>query len=80
MNPPSDDQIDEFILSVTKASWRKVAFVITGVARAMVNELPEDDATYNLIADRIEVLVRNGRLLVQGDIKKWRHSEIRKPN
>ena len=80
MSPLSDLQIDEAILSVTEASWTKVAFVITKVAGTMGSDLPEGDAAYNLIAKRIEILVRGGRLLAQGDIKKWRHSEVRAPD
>ena len=80
MSPLSDPQIDEVILSVTKSSWRKVALVIIKVADTMGSDLPEGDAGYDLVARRIEFLVRGGRLLVQGDIKKWRHSEVRKPN
>jgi hypothetical protein len=80
MSPLSDLQIDEAILSVTEASWTKVAFVINKVADTMGSDLPEGDAAYNLIAKRIEILVRGGRLLAQGDIKKWRHSEVRGPN
>jgi hypothetical protein len=80
MSSPSDLQIDEAILSVTEASWSKVAFVITKVADTMGGDLPESDEGYNLVAKRIEMLVRGGRLLAQGDIKKWRHSEVRKPN
>ncbi len=80
MSPLSDLQIDEAILSVTDASWTKVAYVITKVADAMGSGLPEGDAAYNLIARRIEILVQGGRLLAQGDIKKWRHSEVREPN
>jgi len=73
-------QIDKAILSVIDASWRKVAFVIIKVADTMGSGLPEGDTGYNLVAKRIEILVRDGRLLAQGDIKKWRHSEVRKPN
>jgi hypothetical protein len=80
MSPLSELQINEVILSVTEASWRKVAFVIIKVADTMGSDLPEGDAGYSLVAERIESLVRSGRLLAQGDIKKWRHSEIRKPN
>jgi hypothetical protein len=80
MSPLSDLEIDEAILSVTGASWRKVAFVIIKVADAIGSDLSEGDAGYNLVAERIEILVRGGRLLAQGDIKKWRHSEVRKPN
>jgi hypothetical protein len=76
----SDLQIDEAILSVAKTSWRKVAFVIFKVADTMGSHLPEGDAGYNLVAKRIETLVRGGRLLAQGDIKKWRRSEVRKPD
>jgi hypothetical protein len=80
MSSLSDLQIDEVILCVTEASWRKVASVIIKVADTMGSGLPEGDAGYNLVAKRIEILVRGGRLLAQGDIKKWRHSEVRKPN
>jgi hypothetical protein len=46
----------------------------------MGGDLPEGDAAYDLIAKRIEILVGDGRLLAQGSISKWRHSEVRKPN
>jgi hypothetical protein len=80
MSSLSDLQIDEVIFSVTEVSWRKVASVIIKVADAMGSDLPEGDPGYNLVAKRIEILVRGGRLLAQGDIKKWRHSEVRKPH
>ncbi|MGB2634062.1 MAG: DUF3658 domain-containing protein [Candidatus Acidiferrum sp.] len=80
MSPSSDLQIDEIILSVTDASWRKVASVIIKVADKMGSDLLEGDAGYNLVANRIEILVRGGCLLAQGDIKRWRHSEVRKPH
>jgi hypothetical protein len=80
MNSSSDLRIDEVILSIGEAPWRKVAFVIIKVAEIMGSDLPEGDAGYELVANRIENLVRSGRLSVQGDIEKWRHSEIRKTN
>jgi hypothetical protein len=80
MSPLSELRIDEVILSITEASWRKVAFVIIKAAETLGSDLTEGDAGYNLVAKRIEILVRDGRLLAQGDIKKWRHSEVRKPN
>lgn len=80
MSPLNELRIDEVILSITQASWRKVALVIFKVADTLGSDLPEGDARYNLVAKRIESLVRDGRLLAQGDIKKWRHSEVRKPN
>jgi Protein of unknown function len=80
MSSLRDLKIDEVILSVAEATWRKVASVIIKVADRMGSDLPEGDAGYNLIASRIEILVRDGHLLAQGDIKNWRHSEVSKPN
>jgi hypothetical protein len=82
MSPLNDlqDQVDKVILSVTEESWGKVATVILKVTKAMSRDLPEGDAGHSLVAKRIEILIRGGHLLAQGDIKKWRHSEVRKPN
>ncbi|MGB7731656.1 MAG: hypothetical protein WBL50_26790 [Candidatus Acidiferrum sp.] len=55
MSPSSDLQIDEIILSVTEASWSKVAFVIIKVTDKMGSDLPEGDAGYNLVAISNEV-------------------------
>lgn len=76
----SELQIDEAILSITQSSWRKVAMVILKVVDKLGSDLPEGDDRYNLVAKRIEILVRRGRLLAQGDLTKWRHSEVRKPD
>ena len=76
----SNSQIDEAILSVTAILWRKVALVIALAEKVLGKTLPEGEAGLELIAKRIEALIRDGRLLVQGDIKKWRRSEVRKPN
>ena len=80
MNSSSVSLIDEAIMSVAGASWRKIALVISKVTNTMCSDLPEVDFGKNLVAERIESLVRDSRLLAQGDIKKWRHSEVRKPS
>jgi Protein of unknown function len=79
MNNLNSSQIDEAILSVTPTSWRKVARVIVMTGEILGDNLPEGEAGLDLVADRIEALIHDGRLLAQGDIKKWRHSEVRKP-
>jgi len=79
MNSLSNPHIDETVLSATETSWRKVALVIARVEKILGNNLPEGQSGLDLIANRIEVLVQDGRLLAQGDLKKWRHSEVRKP-
>jgi hypothetical protein len=79
----NDDAIDQAILSmlaVAGGRWRKVAMVIARVADQMGNDLPEGDDRYDLVAQRIKALVLDGRLVAQGDIKKWRFSEVRRPN
>ena len=76
----NDDAIDQAILSIVGDRWRKVAMVIARVADQMGSDLPDGDDRYDLVAQRIEVLVLDGRLVAQGDIKKWRFSEVRRPN
>ena len=53
--------------------------VISGAARKLYGGLPDGDRAYKLIAARIELLVRDGRLIAQGDVTRWRYSEVRQP-
>ncbi len=80
MNYDAIDQAILSMLSATNGRWRKVAMVIVRVAEGMDSDSQDEDARYALIARRIEALVDDGRLLLQGDIKKWRFSEVRRPN
>ena len=78
----NDDAIDQAILSMLSAAngrWRKVAMVIGRVAEGMNDDLQDEDARYDLVARRIGALVDDGRLEAQGDIRKWRFSEVRRP-
>jgi hypothetical protein len=78
-----NDAIDQAILSMlsaTEGRWRKVAMVISRVVDGIGNDLPVGDERYDLVAQRIEALVGDGRLVAQGNIKKWRFSEVRRPN
>jgi hypothetical protein len=78
MSPLSNSEIDEAILRVTETSWRKVALVIYMANRILINNLPEGEDGLSLVAERIEALIRDGRLLARGNTTKWRHSEVRK--
>ena len=80
INALNNSQIDEAILSVTVKSWRKVAMVIAMTGELLGDNLPKGEAGLDLVADRIEALIHDGRLVAQGDIRKWRHSEVRKPD
>jgi hypothetical protein len=71
-------RIEEAILSAVGDPWTKVAMVISKAADALGTELPTGDEGYELISDRIDVLVRAGRLEAQGNTKNWRFSEVRR--
>jgi hypothetical protein len=76
----SASPIDKAILSFVGDRWSKVAMVIAKVAKAMGGDLPQGDDGYELISLHIEALVRDGRLVAQGNTKNWRFSEVRRPN
>ena len=79
----NDDAIDQAILAmlaIARGRWRKVAMVIARIADQKGEDLPAGDDRYDLVAQRVEALVLDGRLMAQGDIKKWRFSEVRRPN
>jgi hypothetical protein len=75
----STSRLDEAILASVGERWTKVAMVIVKVADAMADALPPEDDGYQIIWQRIEDLVLNGRLIAQGNIEKWRFSEVRRP-
>jgi hypothetical protein len=79
----NNSTIDEAILSMLAeipGHWRKVAAVIGRVSNALGDAIPEGDPGYQLVAERIEVLLGEGRLVAQGDVKNWRFSEVRVPD
>ncbi len=72
-------EIDSAVLAVTEVHWRKVAMIILKTAQRLGRDLPEGDTGYSMIAARIAALVAASRLASQGDISRWRHSEVRLP-
>ena len=72
-------QIDDAVLAVADEHWHKVAMIIIRAAEKLGSELTEGDAGYELVAQRIAALVEDGRLVSQGDLSRWRHSEVRLP-
>jgi hypothetical protein len=77
-NDVSSSHIDEAVLSVTPQIGKKVALVISQVVKMLGNKLPEGEAGFDLVANRIEGLVQDGRLLSRGDVKSWHYSQVRK--
>jgi hypothetical protein len=75
----TSSEIDSAIHSVAQASWRKVAVVVVKAAESLGPALPNGDPGYEMVAKRVEALVKAGRLASQGELSRWRHSEVRLP-
>ena len=75
--PPSLSvaEIDRIIFSVMKPRWQKMAMVVgNALVRCKAIEVP---VSHEMFAARIQALAETGRLENQGDLRKWRHSEVR---
>lgn len=58
--------------------WRKAALVIVLMSKR-VGRAPDDELGHE-IAARIVALVHAGRLEAQGNLARWRYSEVRLPS
>ena len=75
--PPSisEAQIDQIIFSVMIPQWRKMALMVgNAVVRCKEVGLPTSG---EVLAGRIQALVEADRLEGEGDLRRWRHSEVR---
>ena len=72
-------KIDDAILAVALPRWQKVAMIICKTSERLGSFAIDGDDQHQSYAERIEALVREGRLVAQGDIRKWRYSEVRWP-
>jgi hypothetical protein len=77
MNAISQERLDTLILSFARDEWRKVAMIISRVYFELEGKGSEIDLQE--VADRIVALVEAGKLEAQGDLCRWRHSEVRLP-
>jgi hypothetical protein len=75
----NESEIDEAVFAVADGHFRKVAMIIVKTAEKLGSRLPEGDEGDILIAKRIKALVSEGRLVAQGNVGKWRRSEVRLP-
>ncbi len=69
--------IDGLVVWVAKPQWLKVARIIVDVLRECERSGVATEAS--AVADSIRHMVEQGRLEAQGDLSKWRHSEVRRP-
>ncbi|WKA28927.1 DUF3658 domain-containing protein [Bradyrhizobium roseum] len=75
--PPSvtEADLDSIILSSLKPQWQKTAMVVfRAMDRCEERGLPIGDEA---IAARLQVLAASDRIEGIGDLRKWRHSEVR---
>jgi hypothetical protein len=71
------NEIDQQILAASSPEWLKLARIIVEVAEAC--QAKGITVSYQEVAARTEALAECGALEYQGDLKKWRHSEVRLP-
>ena len=74
----SHDPVDQAILALCKPQFLKVARILGDVAKALKAPMSAD-SDLDFITDRIKALVKAGQLESQGNLDRWRHSEIRLP-
>jgi hypothetical protein len=72
----TDQQIDAEILAQSDVRTHKVARIAGMTASALGQESEE---FHERVAGRIEWLCKNGKLEGFGNLKRWRHSEVRLP-
>ena len=71
----SETDIDQIILSVLNLQWRKTAVVVgNALTRCRQLDLP---IGAEALGARVQALAESDRLESQGDLRKWRHSEVR---
>ena len=70
-----NDTIDALILSVVNADWTKIALIISKVFEA--EGFADLGATGQNVADRLYILVDAGQLSVQGNMRRWRDSDVK---
>jgi len=75
----TSSEIDDAILAVALSRWQKVAMIIGKTSERLGSFSTDGDTQHRSYAERIGALVREGRLIAQGDITKWRYSEVRLP-
>jgi hypothetical protein len=75
----NDEELDALILDAANEHWTKIAVIISKVYDAY-EEAGHHELTESLaqdIAQRLYILVDNGRLDVQGNMRRWRDADVR---
>jgi hypothetical protein len=71
----AESDVDKLIFAELKENWRKVALIVGNVLQTCkARSIPLSD---EVISARIQELAENGRIESQGNLTKWRYSEVR---
>lgn len=73
--PATEAAVDEIVFSLVRPWWQKMALVV--VLAVKQGEERALRVTDEMFAARIQKLAEMGRFESQGDLCKWRHSEVR---
>ena len=76
--PHSPEKIDALIIEAANDHWTKIAVIIAKVYDHF--EEQGEELTKGLaqeIAERIYILVDNGQLDVQGNMRRWRDADVK---
>ncbi|MGY3449199.1 hypothetical protein ACVILH_001541 [Bradyrhizobium sp. USDA 4353] len=76
--PPgvAESELDDLIFSLLKPDWRKTAMILA-MASGRCEQL---FVSLDIVAARIRALAEAGRIDHQGDLRRWRASEVRLPS
>lgn len=74
----NEEELDTLILGVMDEEWTKIAVIISRVYDA-VDEAHQTKTLGQEIAQRIYILVDNGALHCQGNMRRWRDADVRLP-
>lgn len=77
----SPDEIDALIVEACAPYWTKIAVIIAKVYDAFEAQGHHELTTHLAqdIAQRLYILVDNGRLDVQGNMRRWRDADVKLP-
>jgi hypothetical protein len=70
-------EVDDAILACAWPRWMKVARLLGDVSARLA--APVDEPRFEEIAGRIQALAAAGQLESQGNLSRWRYSEVRLP-
>lgn len=73
--PLTEAEFDKVILSTLHPHWRKVAAIVIRVVEKYEHLSPT--ITFEIVAARLRALHDADLIDAQGDLRKWRFSEVR---